>query len=128
MWRRTPRSTRTDTRLPYTTLVRALCADRFGRREARRELGNDVEAANEIDFDRAADVAKRVRSIFLADRLDGGRDSGAIDEEARDPIGRPGGIEPGGNTHPIGDIEPSEQPADPDRKSTTSELQLLMST
>src|SRR3546814_15562055 len=79
---------------------------------ARRELGNDVEAANEIDFDRAAEGAKRVRSIFLADRLDGGRDSGAIDEEARDPIGRPGGIEPGGTTLLIGDIDPREQPAD----------------
>src|SRR3546814_1313856 len=81
------------------------------------DLGNDVEAANEIDFDRAAEGAKRVRSIFLADRLDGGRDSGAIDEEARDPIGRPGGIEPGGNTLLIGDIDPRVQPAE-DRKST----------
>src|SRR3546814_15393583 len=51
-------------------------------------------------------------ALFRSYRLYGGRDSGAIDEEARDPIGRPCGIEPGGNTLLIGDIDPREQPAD----------------
>src|SRR3546814_12150648 len=42
MQRRPPRSTRTDTLVPYTTLFRSTCADRVGRRA-------DVEACRQDD-------------------------------------------------------------------------------
>src|SRR3546814_12853015 len=62
MRRRPPRSTRTDTLFPYTTLFRSLCADqrscrRLFRRGSRDPARRAAEAA-------AADRADRLRARF----------------------------------------------------------------
>src|SRR3546814_3913040 len=47
MIRRPPRSTRTDTRFPYTTLFRSLCP--WGRKDFLGYLGDDEEQWQEYD-------------------------------------------------------------------------------
>src|SRR3546814_17249670 len=59
MIRRPPRSTRTDTLFPYTTLFRSGIIDR-----------NELQCRPAARLQHAGDGAKEIRPIFLAHRLD----------------------------------------------------------
>src|SRR3546814_1825991 len=70
MIRRPPRSTRTDTLFPYTTLFRSLCEEKRGRQVGISYLGSQVQVSYELPmaevvldfFDRLKSVSRGYRS------------------------------------------------------------------
>src|SRR3546814_20910810 len=76
MIRRPPRSTRTDTLFPYTTLFRSRC--RANARCLRRREDAEIEAANDNQKqdENAADTAQRADPIAPVDPRPGWSDLG----------------------------------------------------
>src|SRR3546814_12174772 len=71
MIRRPPRSTRTDTLFPYTTLFRSAAADEFGRHRQYRDdqRGDDGLAAGErFEVELHANADEKERREELGDR------------------------------------------------------------
>src|SRR3546814_19231844 len=66
MIRRPPRSTRTDTLVPYTTLFRSIGGDRLGRVQ-RRIAGNRLEGHRRVAF-RGGTIVAPCRSDVPDDR------------------------------------------------------------
>src|SRR3546814_10639487 len=80
MIRRPPRSTRTDTLFPYTTLFRSRC--RANARCLRRREDAEIEAANDNQKqdENAADTAQRADPIAPVDPRPGWSDLGRSEE------------------------------------------------
>src|SRR3546814_17453938 len=115
--RRPPRSTRTDTLFPYTTLFRSLSRTFAGAAKSRRGRSPDLRqgsadclavgshggfGAVEVEFDGMA-------AALAEDAGDGGFEGGAVVVEAAvgtgvGAVGRAGGLAAGGRLHPV---EPS---------------------
>src|SRR3546814_4208264 len=123
MIRRPPRSTRTDTLFPYTTLFRSLGRDRR-RHTAPGERGDAVRGdarTRHIERDRIGephDAHLRRRIIGLPEVADQPRGRGEVDEGARTLILE---MERGGLGYIIIAIEVDPDhivPVDLDRKST----------
>src|SRR3546814_2186139 len=69
MHRRPPRSTRTDTLLPYTTLFRSVDARYGGRTRVRGVLGTTAEKHDAGVDGRREAVQQRVHRLGVADEL-----------------------------------------------------------